>query len=150
MTVARIMKSYEDNKFSAWKEHVENTLMAYLKRNLLVRTLQLGSTVPKMGSNMTEQTNASTIAIVEKSVSMKSQCMFISIHPFSTQCVSSFIFLNPGLWGLLFEIYAVCLSFCPSFCLFASSVSFNFLHNDSRDLLIFFKIVEVNGASPLR
>ncbi|XP_057295129.1 dynein axonemal heavy chain 10-like [Hydractinia symbiolongicarpus] len=37
VAVARIMKAYEDQKYVAWKEHVEATLMGYLKRNLLIR-----------------------------------------------------------------------------------------------------------------
>ena len=37
VAVARIMKSYEDQKYASWKGQVEASLMSYLKRNLLVK-----------------------------------------------------------------------------------------------------------------
>ncbi len=32
------MKSYEEDKYAAWRANLEGTLMTYLKRNLLIKT----------------------------------------------------------------------------------------------------------------
>ena len=38
LSVARLMKQYEDKKFELWREQVETHLLSYLKRNLLSRS----------------------------------------------------------------------------------------------------------------
>lgn len=38
LSVARLMKQYEDKKFETWREQVETHLLSYLKRNLLTRS----------------------------------------------------------------------------------------------------------------
>ncbi|XP_047141246.1 dynein axonemal heavy chain 10 isoform X1 [Hydra vulgaris] len=37
VAVARIMKAYEDEKYTLWKEKVESLLLSYLKRNILIQ-----------------------------------------------------------------------------------------------------------------
>ena len=37
VAVARIMKAYEEQKYTVWREQVASSLMSYLKKNLLTR-----------------------------------------------------------------------------------------------------------------
>ncbi len=38
VAVARKMKAYEEEKYAAWRANLENTLMTYLKKNLLIKS----------------------------------------------------------------------------------------------------------------
>ena len=48
VSVARAMKDYEDKKYAIWREHLEGTLMTYLKKNLLAKY-----TVENVGAHST-------------------------------------------------------------------------------------------------
>ena len=50
LSVARLMKQYEDKKFEIWREQVETHLLSYLKRNLLTRSTT-GSATPRSGGH---------------------------------------------------------------------------------------------------
>ena len=53
LSVARLMKQYEDKKFELWREQVEGNLMSYLKRNLLCRP-HAGSATTRTGAHPTK------------------------------------------------------------------------------------------------
>lgn len=43
--VGRAMKTYEDSKYIAWRDHAENVVTTLLKKNLLVRASMRTSSV---------------------------------------------------------------------------------------------------------
>ena len=51
VSVARLMKQYEDKKFELWREQVETHLLSYLKRNLLSRSTG-GSATTRSGGHV--------------------------------------------------------------------------------------------------
>ena len=53
LSVARLMKQYEDKKFELWREQVETHLLSYLKRNLLTRSTT-GSATTRPGGHTTK------------------------------------------------------------------------------------------------
>ncbi|CAB4019814.1 dynein heavy chain 10, axonemal-like [Paramuricea clavata] len=53
LSVARLMKQYEDKKFELWREQVETHLLSYLKRNLLTRS-STGSATTRSGGHTTK------------------------------------------------------------------------------------------------
>ena len=76
VAVARIMKSYEDQKYTSWKEQVEASLMSYLKRNLLVKPISTS----RSKVQLTMDGDKSLTNIVQHSVSQakSSHSKFIS------------------------------------------------------------------------
>ena len=73
VAVARIMKSYEDQKYAVWKEQVEATLMSYLKRNLLVKPTTTSSTKSQLLLEVEKSTST-----IHNSISMqKSQGKYL-------------------------------------------------------------------------
>ena len=87
VAVARIMKSYEDQKYASWKEQVEASLMSYLKRNLLVKPVSTS----RSKVQLTMDGDKSLTNIVQHSVSQAKSSHSKFIHPI---CKCSGFFLR--------------------------------------------------------
>ena len=87
VAVARIMKSYEDQKYTSWKEQVEASLMSYLKRNLLVKPISTS----RSKIQQTMDGDKSLTNIVQHSVSQAKSSHSKFISP---GCKCSGIFLR--------------------------------------------------------
>ena len=51
LSVARLMKEYEDKKYEVWREQVESNLMIYLKKNLLSKPTASSATTHRSAAD---------------------------------------------------------------------------------------------------
>ena len=61
VSVARVMKDYEEVKYAQWRENLESTLMTYLKRNLLVKVVATPASVKQHGLGDEEKAEKTSI-----------------------------------------------------------------------------------------